>query len=271
MPAIYAHHRLGQQARALLSQPEAELLKEQAELFAIGLQGPDILFHYKPLGAHPVNRLGTQIHERPGADFFLRAGEVLRRRGEDMAGAAYLCGAVCHFVLDVYCHGYVEETAAQGEVSHTEIETDFDRWLLCRDGQDPLRCRPARVLVPSQDNGAVIAPFYEGTTPAQVRRGIAGMRRDSALLAASFWGTRLLVRAGMKLAGKDQNFRGLLMTRRENPNCRESTRQLWERYQQAVPKAAALMAEYLRFLAEGGALDPLYQEPFVPRAVPSPA
>ena len=36
---------------------------------------------------------------------------------------------LCHFSLDVMCHGYIDEKIQAGGVSHAEIEIEFDRML----------------------------------------------------------------------------------------------------------------------------------------------
>lgn len=266
MPAAYAHHRFGQDVRALLPPEDQAVLTDHAELFAIGLQGPDILFHYHPLRANSVTRLGHGMHERPGREFFRPAAEKFRRDGAQPRDLAYLLGFLCHFLLDTFCHGYVEEQARTGPVSHVAMETAFDRMLMVRDGLDPLVHRPAAVLTASQTNAALIAGFFPSLTAGEVRRAIRGMVRDGDLMRAPGRGKEALLTAGLKLAGQYETLGGLMVTRREDPRCRESTRVLWTLYQQALPRAAVLVQEYRHYLAGQGSLAPLYEQTFVPRS-----
>lgn len=266
MPAAYAHHRFGQDVRALLPPEDQAVLTDHAELFAIGLQGPDILFHYHPLRANPVTRLGHGMHERPGREFFRPAAEKFRRDGAQPRDLAYLLGFLCHFLLDTFCHGYVEERARTGPVSHVAMETAFDRMLMVRDGLDPLVHRPAAVLTASQTNAAVIAGFFPSLTAGEVRRAIRGMVRDGDLMRAPGRGKEALLTAGLKLAGQYETLGGLMVTRREDPRCREGTQVLWTLYRQAVPRGAALVQEYRHYLAGQGSLAPLYEQTFVPRS-----
>lgn len=264
MPAAYAHHRFGQDVRALLPPEEQAVLQDKADLFAIGLQGPDILFHYHPLRANSVTRRGYGMHEQPGRAFFAPAAEQFRRDGAQPADLAYLLGFLCHFLLDTFCHGYVEDRARAGPVGHMAIETAFDRMLMVRDGLDPLAHRPAAVLVPSRENSVVIAGFFPGLTAEQIRRAIRGMVRDGDLMRVPGRGKELLLTAALKLAGQYETLGGLMLTRREDPRCQESSQGLWQRYQQAVPRAAQLLRDYRRYLAGQGSLDPLYGKIFVP-------
>lgn len=265
MPAVYAHHRFGWEVCTLLPPAEQAVLWDHAGLFTLGLQGPDILFHYHPLRANPVARLGHGMHERPGEEFFRPAAEKFRRDGAQPGDLAYLLGFLCHFLLDTFCHGYVEEQARTGPVDHVTMETAFDRMLQVRDGLDPLRHRPAAVLEPSRANAAVIAGFFPSLTAGQIRQAIRGMVRDGDLMRAPGRGKELLLTAGLKLAGQYGALGGLMVTRRANPLCRESTQTLWTIYQQAVPRAAEQLRGYRRYLAGEGSLDPLYEQTFVPR------
>ena len=84
-------------------------------------------------------------------------------------------------------------------------------------------------------------------------------------------GKEALLTAGLKLAGQYEALGGLMVTRREDPRCRESTRVLRTLYRQAVPRAAELLGAYRRYLAGQGSLDPLYEQTFVPRSGPGKA
>lgn len=56
---------------------------------------------------------------------------------------AYLLGFGCHYILDSTCHPYVNQVAAEGKVSHTLFEKEFDRMLMYETGKDPLRFYPS--------------------------------------------------------------------------------------------------------------------------------
>ena len=52
-------------------------------------------------------------------------------------------GSECHYILDSTCHPYVNQVAAEGKVSHTLFEKEFDRMLMYETGKDPLRFYPS--------------------------------------------------------------------------------------------------------------------------------
>ncbi len=45
MPAIYAHYRMGNEALKYLDGQIEKIIRENNELYQIGLHGPDILFY----------------------------------------------------------------------------------------------------------------------------------------------------------------------------------------------------------------------------------
>ena len=53
------------------------------------------------------------------------------------ATRAYLYGVLAHYALDSLSHPFIHRMAAQGKATHTQIETEFDRFLLDLDGKKP--------------------------------------------------------------------------------------------------------------------------------------
>ena len=105
MPSTYAHTRFGAQVLGLLPQGVQRTVEKHRALYDIGLQGPDVLFHYKALSKNPVNELGRGMHKWSGRKFF---GAIVEKAQDD-AAKAYLLGLLCHFTLDSVCHSTVNE------------------------------------------------------------------------------------------------------------------------------------------------------------------
>ena len=167
MPAAYTHYRFGRDVLRLLPPEKRQTIASHRALYDIGLHGPDILFYYRPLTANKVNAVGFGTHELPARDFFARAKEVCLR-APDGAALSYALGFVCHFALDVTCHGYIENKIAKSDVRHTEIESEFDRNLLEKQGIEPLSAKLTEHIAASARNADTIAPFFEGITGKQV-------------------------------------------------------------------------------------------------------
>ena len=155
MPSTYAHYRLGLEVKNNLGATERKVVEEYLELFMIGLHGPDILFYFNPLFNNQVNQIGYSMHGRPGKEFFKNAAEVIKQHPGNNAYLSYVYDFICHFTLDETCHGYIDEKIAASGISHTEIEVEFDRMLMVKDGYDPIRHKLTGHIVPSIENAAV--------------------------------------------------------------------------------------------------------------------
>ena len=81
------------------------------------------------------------MHAVSAYPFFLRALEIVRRKGRETKEYAYLLGFLCHYILDSESHSYVDEMIRKTGVEHVEIEEEFEKKLLRIDNKDPLLIR----------------------------------------------------------------------------------------------------------------------------------
>ena len=158
MPSTYAHYVFGRRLLSMYPEPLAAQIRAARPLFDIGVHGPDLLFYFKPLFSNAVNSIGYSMHGRPASEFFGPAKEVYQRAENKRESLAYLMGFVSHFALDSACHGYIEHKIAVSGVTHTEIESEFDRSLLLAQGIEPLSARLTGHIVPSAENAAAMTP-----------------------------------------------------------------------------------------------------------------
>ena len=262
MPSNYAHYRMGQEVRDCLGIEEKKIVEEYPELFLIGLHGPDMLFFYKPLIRNKVNRIGHGMHGKAGKEFFVNAAEVIKKHPENAAYLSYVYGFICHFALDETCHGYIDEKIAASGISHTEIESEFDRMLMIKDGYDPIRHRLADHIVPSMENAEIIQAFFEDVDSVEVCGALKGMIKNNNLLTAPSKAKRLLIYTFMTLTGNYKEMHGLLINYQKNPRCDDSTERLWFLYQKAKELAVTLITEYRGYLEGGKDLNPIYNYTF---------
>lgn len=90
MPTTYAHYRFGTEVLEKLPQSLQETIQRDRELYDIGLHGPDILFFYKPLEKNTVNRQGGLLHQKPAAEFFEHACEIIEKAEDSNAATTYI-------------------------------------------------------------------------------------------------------------------------------------------------------------------------------------
>lgn len=262
MPSTYAHYRMGQEVRNSLEKEDKKIVEEYPELFLIGLHGPDILFYYKPLFCNKINGIGYGMHGKSGKEFFANAAVVIKQHPENAAYLSYVYGFICHFALDEICHGYIDEKIAASGISHTEIEVEFDRMLMIKDGYDPIRHRLAEHIVPSMENAEIIQAFFDGADNVEVCRALKGMIKNNNLLIAPSKVKRLLIYALLTITGNYKEMHGLLVNYQKNPRCDDSTKKLWVLYQKAKELAVTLISEYRSYLEGGEKLNQIYNYTF---------
>lgn len=276
MPSTYAHYRFGEEVRHCLKGQAKEIVAAYPEFFFIGLHGPDIFFYYKPLWKSAVNRAGHIMHEWSGEKFFELAKEAVEKAENREAAKVYLYGVICHFTLDAFCHGYVEEVIRETGISHVELEVEFDRRLMIKDGLNPIRHRLTDHIIAIPENAAVIADFYAfygGISKEDVLKALQGIIFYSDLLLTPNPVKRYVILALMRATGIYHSMHGFIVGYKANPACRESNRRLHQLYKQALMLAPRLITE-----CEEGFMDdtedicagrsfrhPIYQRSFSPK------
>ena len=243
MPAAYAHYRFGQDVLAQAPIAVRSIIDSRKSFYDLGLHGPDLLFYYKPLRGNVVGRLGSLMHEQRALSFFCPAGELLRRSPTPEL-AAYIYGFICHFALDLHCHGYISRVIEQGGPGHNEQETDFDRVLLRKDG---LEIRPGirvRHIRPSMEIARTIAPLFPGLTALKLYRSMLALKFFDSFLGVSGRFSYGMVLSVLKLSGQYDKLRGMLLNSPPAPGCDSSSRDLTELYLQAQDTALRLMSDF---------------------------
>lgn len=277
MPAIYAHEAFGRAVSSQLDGELAEIIGEHDAQFQIGLQGPDIFFFF---GAHTNNavvRFGEHLHNVSAAPFFTNAVNVIRQKGRFSPEYAYLCGFVCHFILDSECHPYVEEMIGKIGVQHLEIEEEFEKFLLKMDGKDPLGYPVADLVPTDMDTAAAIQPFYpvkphrwsggarrEYLSLSIIRESLVSMKLLKRLLTAPQPWKQNLINGVLQLSG-EKNYshaKGFLNQKIDNPKCAETNEGLKERFDEAVFLAAEMIQSLDATIQTGGALNRRFDRTF---------
>ena len=154
MPTTYAHDLFGQKVYRQLPENMKKIIRENGELYRIGLHGPDIFFYYFIFKNH-VSGVGYRMHKEKAAAFFQEGMAQVRER-KDEALLAYLLGFGCHYLLDSACHPFVNEMHDKGKISHSLLEIEFDRFLMEENGKNPYTYYPSDCIQASKQNAAVI-------------------------------------------------------------------------------------------------------------------
>ena len=108
MPTTYTHDLFGKKVYAKLPAEMKKVIRENGELYRIGLHGPDILFYFM-MSKNPVSRFGVAMHHEKARAFFEQGMERVRESGDE-ALLSYMLGFGCHYLLDSTCHPSVSYT-----------------------------------------------------------------------------------------------------------------------------------------------------------------
>lgn len=243
MPACYAHYRFGQMAADRLPTEYRRVVRNFRQLFLVGLQGPDIFFYHNPLVKDKVVKLGTVFHGQTGREFFSHACTAVNSE----AAMAYLLGLLGHYCLDALTHPFVHEHTADGKISHVELESEFERFLLKSDGNSAphIYNRGEHIhLTPGECETA--AAFYPGVKPHELQWSVKRMASFQKLLAIPQPGRRRFLGKLMHIP-KGQ-LRHHLMPERRNANCSHLNGSMLELFDQALELYPAMVAQVAAYL-----------------------
>lgn len=262
MPTTYTHYSFGQEVLKGLSAEKQSIIEKYKTLYDIGLHGPDLLFYYNALSKNEVNRLGSALHKLPGSVFFENAVKVIGGQEKKEAYYVYVYGFICHYVLDVFCHGYIDEKIAASGITHSEIEAELDRELLVIAGKNPVKQKLTGHIVPSKESAEVIQSFFDKIEEKQIYKCMKDMVFYLNALVAPSRLKRGCIFKALKLAGCYEGMHGLIINYEKNPECADSTKKLLALYDDAVGKAIELIEALQACVEEKVPLDEFYRYNF---------
>ena len=256
MPALYTHLRFGREVAKTLPDLYTKAIERFPEAFALGTQGPDILFYHKPLKSNDIRKRGTFLHTWSGEKFFLEQGVKLLESAQDGevekllenngAFAAYICGFLCHFSLDTLCHPYIDGNSNE-TVSHGKIESEFDKATLRLDGMPTRGYNTATPIVNKNGVKEAVAKTLDVEEKAVVR-SIKTMRKINKMFShKGEWYHRFL-HGVLKLVNMEKKFGDMFLHKEDDPLCKEINENLLVKFQDAIPQASALIQEYFENL-----------------------
>ena len=145
-------------------------------------------------------------------------------------------------------------------VSHSTIEASFDRYLMLKDGLDPVTHKVTAHLRPSRKSAGVIARFYPFLTVEEVFQAEKQMLLFLNALIAKGPKRQVLVQA-MRMAGKP-HLEDLFIPYAQVPGCVDSDEILFRHYEEALEMVKTLFAELEAVLSGTGDFGPYFDHTF---------
>lgn len=250
MPALYTHYKFGQEVfNSITNTRIREVISNNQKMYHLGLCGPDLLFYYGIPTRMKRSHMGFDLHHEIAADFFVCAKKVLLEEQceKKSAGAAYLFGMVCHYVLDSVCHNSIAYYMEQHSLCHAEMEMDFERYLLLRDGYDPIRHNPVSIYLTKRQT-QLVALFYDGVSGRDIAICLQHMRQVTGWLLPSNYIKKGTIHSLLKATGHYKTLKGMIMKDHGSACCEASTQELLECFENAIVIAKELVENYDGYL-----------------------
>lgn len=248
MPATYAHNRFGDECIDALPEEYMRICRDNRDIFALGVHGPDILFyHIRHLHADDVVMAGRRMHHEPGREFFKMVSEVYGAYPEKDEMMAYVLGFLAHFVLDSYCHGYINRKVRETEYSHNLIEAQYEAYLMRLDEREPLKVDRSKVLSPSRKNAKIISRFFF-LPEKKALESIRGQKLVIRLLYSRHQIRKRMVRTALSHAGSLKSAGDLFIDDEIIPGCQLINERIYELQKRALKDYPMFAEELLGFI-----------------------
>ena len=248
MPALYTHYRFGKTVEATLPPTLREILTSYQEAFALGTQGPDILFYHKPMKKNDVRSRGVALHAVSPESFFVHAAKEITQARENgntaLANAltAYVCGFLCHFTLDVFCHPYIDEKA-HGTFTHGKIESELDKYMLKKDGL-PIRGYNTATPISGENYTTQACAAILNVKQEEIALAIKTIKKINGWFSSKCEPFHALAHAVLKIAGMERKFGDMFLHKKDDIRFQGMGEILREKCNNAVPTASAVIGEF---------------------------
>ena len=263
MPTTYTHDAFGRETYQQLPEEIKDRIRPYKKLYLIGLHGPDIFFYYKPyiFKGNELVDFGHAMHKEKARIFFEEGIKTCRGTNSG-ALMAYLMGFVCHYILDSTCHPFVDEYEHASGLSHTETETELDRFFMERDGKNPFAYHPACAIVADDASADVISMAFPVFSEKQIRKALEGMKLYCNITVTDQERKRKMFHRILKLVGADDYMGKRIIEKEKNPKSAASTRELVRLYERALDEIVPAVTNFYRAVMEGETLSERFDQDY---------
>ena len=253
MPTTYAHWRFGDDLQNIILNNRA--------IFDYGVHGPDIFFYYNCLKYNEVNRYGSAMHDIPYKDTLAQIKENFKKtENKDMA-LSYLLGFTCHFTLDSYCHGFIEKVDETMPYSHGKIESQFDRYLLIKDGFNPVTKSVTDMFHPDKKMAKVISGLFNKFDEDIIYKTLKDQKLYLNLLKDNSDIKRFFLTTAMDIA-KVPSFKDLLITKENVEELKPINIRLNKYFDMALKHYPVLADSLIGYLSDKNELNTYFKHNF---------
>lgn len=261
MPTTYAHWRFGDKCIRMLPDDLQNIILNNRAIFDYGVHGPDIFFYYNCLKHNEVNRYGSAMHDIPYKDTLAQIKENFKKtENKDMA-LSYLLGFTCHFTLDSYCHGFIEKVDETMPYSHGKIESQFDRYLLIKDGFNPVTKSVTDMFHPDKKMAKVISGLFNKFDEDIIYKTLKDQKLYLNLLKDNSDIKRFFLTTAMDIA-RVPSFKDLLITKENVEELKPVNIRLNKYFDMALKHYPVLADSLIGYLSDKNELNTYFKHNF---------
>lgn len=267
MPDTYAHWRFGDKCIETLPEYYNEIINKNRDIYNFGVHGPDIFFYHKVYKFNYVNQYGYDLHEIPYDETLKKMASNFKQRVEDKEAAlAYILGFTAHFTLDSYCHSYIERKEEVSKtttkpLSHGRIESQFDKYLMIKDGLNPYKNSPSKTLRPNKDIAKTISEVLPIWDEKTIYKTIKDQSTYVGLLHDSNGFKRWLIGTTLDIF-KAPKYKDLMFTKNSYPEVEDALIRLDKLFDKALEHYPNLAANVIDYIEKGSSLPQYFKNHF---------
>lgn len=254
MPSMYSHYYFGQLVYQKLPNHLQKDIQPYLSYYHVGQNGPDVLLYHAPLKGSLVARQNQKIHMNSGLLFFEKANFIHQNRKPHLA---YLYGYLCHFVLDAYCHPYIENYKKETGISHMAIEREFERYLLEKNGLNPFKYDLTQHIHLNSSLEEVMASYVDGANQKDLSKTLIQLKIMYAFTRPSSYFKRSLVYLWMDSI-KRPYLKDFVFQKEPLKECHKSNQDLEQLLNEAILKAVKIIEDFQKGILN----DPIFNEIF---------
>lgn len=242
MPAGYTHYQFSEDViRHLPNNDIKKILLRNKALFQIGNHGPDIFFYYKIfIFNNKINKLGKNMHKENAREFFEKALYMI----DDNEKISYILGFLCHFILDSQMHFYIKKIMKETDMSHFEVESEYDRYLLKNNNFNPVDCYIYSHIQINEHIICTIQAFFPQLSYLEIQESLKNLKSIDKILRAPSYLKRSLLYVLFHLSFHFKQLQGLIINYHHNIKMEKYYHMLNNIYQQSLNEAIEYITLY---------------------------
>lgn len=146
-------------------------------------------------------------------------------------------------MLDSECHPYINKTTKEENLSHTEIESEFDKLLINKEGKNPFYVDLTTHIHVDSTLAEIISPFFN-TNTSKITRALKSMKFYNSIFNTPDKISRFIIFSGLKISALYNKLHGIFFNFNENSKCKNVCLNIEYLYNNSIDKVANILEDF---------------------------